>query len=98
MFTVTVNPCEIFDYSVDISLAAESYIINHPALTTFEYTFTQTNKCGYPEVISVDQQFDFLTHNELERSFTVETGLREFTGVYTATVSSTITVPDDYLL
>ena len=37
-----------------------------PAVTTFAYSFTQTNLCGYPETIVIDNPTDFIIHNELD--------------------------------
>ena len=39
-FQVTVNPCEISSYTVDVTPAQYIYITNEPEATTFEYTFT----------------------------------------------------------
>ena len=63
-FQVTVNPCIITEYSLIIDQTEMSYTVNDPALTAFTYSFVQTNMCGYPETIIVDNPAGFITHND----------------------------------
>ena len=64
-FTVTINPCKITAYEANGSSNEDSYIyiVNEPEATTFEYTFTQVNACGYPEAIEVTKEANFIVHN-----------------------------------
>ena len=41
---------------------------------------------------------DFVIHEEVAQHFTVQTNLRDKAGQYTITISSLISVPDDYTL
>ena len=72
--------------------------MDDPEVTLFSYEFLQTNACGYQETVSVDKTLDFLTHNELARSFTVHSESRDDIGSHTVTVSSVISVPDDHTM
>ena len=65
---------------------AIDYLVNDPSETTFAYIFTQTNLCGYPETITIDNPTDFIIHNEADKDFTIYTDLRANVEVYTVTV------------
>ena len=65
-FQVTINPCIITEYSLIIDQNEVSYTVNDPALTAFTYSFEQTNSCGYPQKIIVDNTAGFITHNDDE--------------------------------
>ena len=97
-FQIIVNPCIITDYSLIVDQTEVRYTVNDPALTAFTYSFVQTNLCGYPESITVDNPAGFITHNDEDRDFSIETKLRSDAQIYTISLSSTISVFDDYTL
>ena len=89
-FQVTVNPCIITDYSLDIVQTEFVYTVNDAALTTDAYSFTQTNACGYAETLIIDNPASFITHNEETSDFTIETSERSDAEIYKVMVSSSI--------
>ena len=97
-FQVTIYPCKIFEYTASVTPSEISYYLGAEDLTSFAYTFTQTNKCGYPETITVANGPDFLTHNESNKDFTISTDVRDFIGKHSVTVKSSIFAPNDYTL
>ena len=97
-FQVTINPCIITDYTLDVQNTEITYTVYDPALDTFVYSFIQTNSCGYPETIVVDNPAEFITHNEISRDFTIETKLRSDAQIYTITIKSSISVFEDFTL
>lgn len=60
------------------------------------YEFTQTAACGYTETITIENLPSFVNHNDFARSFTVLTDDYASVADYTATITSTIEVPDDW--
>ena len=97
-FQVTINPCIITDFSLTIDQTEISYTVNDPSLTAFTYNFVQTNSCGYPQKIIVDNPASFITHDRNLGKFIIETKLRSDAQIYTISLSSTISVFDDYTL
>ena len=71
-FEAVVNPCQILDYSASIDAVSASYTVHETAIDAFAYSFLQTNSCGYPETITVDNPAtDFITHNGERQDFTI---------------------------
>ena len=71
-FEAIVNPCQIFDYSASIDAVSASYTVHETAIDAFAYSFLQTNSCGYPETITIDNPAtDFINHNEERKDFTI---------------------------
>ena len=75
-----------------------SYTVNDPSLTAFTYNFVQTNSCGYPQKIIVDNPAAFITHDKNLGRFRIETKSRSDAQIYSISLSSTISVFDDYTL
>jgi hypothetical protein len=93
---VDVEPCEISSFEAGSDISSLDYIIGQEEITYDQgFTFTQTNNCVYPETIDVTGLPPFVTYNDADRSFVVDTDAFEDADTYPITVQSTITVPID---
>ena len=73
------------------------YFIGDATMTGNLYGFEQDMACGYTETITVTGLPAFVTHNEAAKDFTIpQTSDLSLIGVYTVTIRSEISVPDDY--
>ena len=70
--TVIVNPCQVTELIGAILEVPIVYPLHTPAMIGALYSFTLTKDCGYVPVIEVIDLPSFVTHNELDQSFLVE--------------------------
>ena len=64
-FQVTIDPCRVGKYEVDIEPERITYIIGDPAVTEGEYNFAELlSECAYPSELTLTDLPYFVTHND----------------------------------
>ena len=98
-FLVIIEPCEIQSYLDSLTAADIVTNIGAPAqINVSSYDFQQSPNCAYPELVTVTNLPPFITHNDVDRSFSVPLiSDLSLIGKYTAHIHSIISVPDDHL-
>ena len=96
-FTVTVNPCQVIDFSLDAPLSDINYVTGDSEVPSDSYSFTSTPSCGYPVTVEITDLPSFVTHDESGSKFMIfeDTGL---SGTFTVSGYGQISVPDDFTL
>ena len=81
--TITVNPCQVTELVGTIMDSPITYPLYTPAMIGGLYSFTQSKECGYIPLIEVIDLPSFITHNELDQSFSVESSIPADENTYT---------------
>ena len=88
--SITIDPCQVTAFTGTVTPANGSYEAAADAMTSFSYGFEQVNACGYAETYEVTNVPTFVTHNAVDKDFTVFTKDLDHVGSHTITIISTI--------
>ena len=94
--TVIVNPCQVTELIGAILEVPIVYPLHTPVMIGALYSFTQTKDCGYVPVIEVIDLPSFVTHNEVDQSFSVESSNPADENTYSISIMATLSVPETY--
>ena len=94
-FKVTVDPCRIGRYEVDVEPEPLEFMIGGQSVTGGNYNFAEIlSSCGYPQEVTLQGLPDFVTHNEESQDFTIESvDDVSLAGTYRIQITSTIKAP-----
>ena len=94
---IQVEECYVETYTAKDVIETISYNIGAPDLTSVKYSFDEKPACHYPEIVTLINLPDFVTHNGDTNDFTIPSNNDlSLIGSYTVTIRSEIHIPDDY--